>query len=168
MNKLTSTLAGLALVAGASIAPAFAQGAFSNLSTGKPFIFSFTPTGFTAINQLVNYNAVTGNGTTMTTGFLSLTGSSSSSSNLFTNTMLSFTPSSGGAGFTDTVPLTVIFPLGDGNFTIDSTQATGSGDQYNLTAAAVPEASTVLSFGALLALGGLAVLRRKTVAKSAA
>ncbi len=166
MNKLTSTLAGLALVAGASIAPAFAQGAFSNLSTGAPFVFSFTPTGFTAINQLVNYNPA--NGGVKTTGLLSLTGTASSSSDIFTNTLLSFTPTGGGAGFTDTVPLTVIFPLSDGQYTIDSTQATGAGDQYNLTAAAVPEASTVLSFGALLALGGLAVLRRKSVAKSAA
>lgn len=166
MNKLTSTLAGLALVAGASIAPAFAQGAFSNLSTGTPFVFSFTPAGFTAINQLVNYNPL--NGGVKTTGLLSLTGFGSSSGALFTNTALSFTPSGGGAGFTDTVPLTTIVPIGNGNFSIASVNATPAGDQYNLTAAAVPEASTVLSFGALLALGGLAVLRRKSVAKSAA
>ncbi len=165
MNKLTSTLAGLALVAGASIAPAFAQGAFSNL--GLPtFVFSFTPTGFTATNQLVNFNPA--NGGVKTTGLLSLTGSGSSSSPLFTNTMLSFVPSSGGAGFTDTVPQTFINSLGNGNFSIASVNASSAGDQYNLTAAAVPEASTVLSFGALLALGGLAVLRRKSVAKSAA
>ncbi len=166
MNKVTSTLAGLALVAGASIAPAFAQGAFSDLSTGTPFVFSFTPTGFTATNQLVNYNPL--NGGVKTTGLLSLTGSGSG--DLFTNTALSFVPTGGGAGFTDTVPQTTIVPLSNGNFSIASVNATGAGDQYNLTAtaAAVPEASTVLSFGALLALGGLAVLRRKTVAKNAA
>ena len=168
MNKLATTLAGLALVAGASVAPAFAQGAFDNI--GLPvFVFTFAPAGgFSAINQTVNYNPVAGGLGTQGTGLLTLTSSTGSASSLiFSNTTLSF--SQGGTTlFTDTVPTTTIVPLGNGNFSIASVNGTASGDQYNLTAAPVPEASTVISFGALLALGGLAVLRRKSLAKNAA
>ncbi len=167
MNKITTTLAGLALVAGASIAPAFAQGAFSNFG-GTPFVFTFTPTGFSAINQAVKFNPVAGSVSTIQSGFLTLV-SSTGTSPLFFNTSLSFSATPGGpALFTDSVPLTTIIPVGSGNYSIASVNATASGDQYNLTAAPVPEASTVISFGALLALGGLAVLRRKSVAKNAA
>ena len=172
MNKLTTTLAGLALVAGASIAPAFAQGAFSDLGTTPPFVFSFIGTGagssFSAISQAVNYNAL---GTTGSTpGFLTLTGGAEiDGSVVYQNTNLSFSTTKGGpALFTDVIGLTTVVPLTGGNYSIASVNASASGNQYNLTAAPVPEASTVISFGALLALGGLAVLRRKSVAKNAA
>ena len=166
MNKLATTLASLALVAGASVAPAFAQGAFSNFG-GTPFVFTFSPAGgFSAVNQLVNYNPVAGGLGTQGTGLLTLT-STSNTGVVFSNTTLSF--SQGGTTlFTDTVPQTTIVPLGNGNFSIASVNGTARGDQYSLTAAPVPEASTVISFGALLALGGLAVLRRKSLAKNAA
>ena len=164
MNKITTSLAGQALVAGASIAPAFAQGAFNNI--GLPtFVFTFTPTGFSAVNQIVNYNPVVGGLGTQGTGFLTLT-SSMGTGALFQNTTLSF--SQGGTTlFTDTVPNTTIVPVGN-TYSIASVNGTVKGDQYNLVAAPVPEASTVISFGALLALGGLAVLRRKSVVKNAA
>ncbi len=167
MNKLTSTLAGLALVAGASVAPAFAQGAFSNTT---PFVFSFTPTSFTATNVLVNYNPVGGG--SVSTGFLSLSGGTEvGSSSFYQNVNLSFATTPGGTpAFTDVISAAnVPFNPIAGNYDINSINASAKGDQFNLSAGSpVPEASTVLSFGALLALGGLAVLRRKTVAKSAA
>ena len=49
---------------------------------------------------------------------------------------------------------------------IASIGAASDGTTFNLVQA-VPEASTVVSFGALLALGGLAVLRRKSVKNAA-
>ncbi len=167
MNKVTSTLAGLALVAGASIAPAFAQGAFSNTT---PFTFAFTPTSFSVNNALVNYNPVGGGAAS--TGFLTLTGGTKvDSSSFYQNINLSFATTSGGTpAFTDVIgAANVPFNPIAGNYDINSINASAKGDQFNLSnGSPVPEASTVLSFGALLALGGLAVLRRKTVVNNAA
>ena len=54
MNKLTTTLAGLAFVAAASVAPAFAQG---NFFTIGPITFSFTPANsFTVSSIPVTFN----------------------------------------------------------------------------------------------------------------
>ena len=166
MNKLATTLAGLALVAGASIAPAFAQGAFF---ASQPFTFTFTPgnTSFNVTGIAVTYNPL--GGATPSTGFLTLTGGTlqSGSSVIYDNTQLAFANST--TSFSDVVAQTTVNDLGNGTFSIASVGATAKGDQYNLVPGApVPEASTVISFGALLALGGLAVLRRKSVAKNAA
>lgn len=163
MNKVTSTLAGLALVAGASIAPAFAQGSFFATS---PFVFSFTPSSFSLVSIPVNYNPLGGG--TPSTGALTLTGGTQEGSSvIYDNTQLSFTNAT--TTFTDVIGKTTVVNLGNNTYSIASVGATAKGDQFNLVPGApVPEASTVLSFGALLALGGLAVLRRKTVAKSAA
>lgn len=163
MNKLTSTLAGLALVAGASIAPAFAQGSFF---ATQPFVFSFTPGSFTVAAAPVTYNPF--GSTTASTGFLTLTGGTEQGTSvIYDNTQLLFKGAT--TTFTDTVGQTTVVNLGNNLYSIASVGATPSHDQFNLVPGApVPEASTVLSFGALLALGGLAVLRRKTVAKSAA
>ena len=164
MNKLTTTLAGLAIVATASIAPAFAQGAFFATS---PFTFSFTPaSSFTLSAIPVVYNPISG--APQSTGFLTLSGGKEEGTSvLYDNTTLTFTGTAG--TFTDLIPQTTVVPLGNGSFSIASVGATAKGDQYNLVPGApVPEASTVISFGALLALGGLAVLRRKSVVKNAA
>lgn len=166
MNKITTTLAGLAIVAGASIAPAFAQGAFF---ATQPFSFTFTPANsFTLTSIPVVYNPF--NGGAATTGFLSLTGGVEEGSTVvYDNTKLAFTTASASTSFTDTVAQTTVVPLGNGSYSIASVGATAAANQFNLVpGAAVPEASTVISFGALLALGGLAVLRRKSVVKNAA
>ena len=168
MNKLTTTLAGLAFVAAASVAPAFAQG---NFFTNGPFTFTFSPaSSFTVSSIPVSYNA---NGTTgVSSGFLSLTGGTSMNGVVFSNTSLSFSPTLGGTPtVTDLIPTTTVVGLGGGTYSIASVGSTAAGDTFNLTGgtpAAVPEASTVLSFGALLALGGLAVLRKKTAVSPAA
>ena len=164
MNKITTTLTGLAVVAAATVAPAFAQGAFF---ASAPFTFAFAPANsFTISNIAVNYNPF-GVGAP-STGFLTLTGGNElGSSVIYNNTLLSFT--NGTTSFTDTVAQTTIVPLGNGSYSIASVGATGNGNQFNLVPGApVPEASTVISFGALLALGGLAVLRRKSAVKNAA
>lgn len=163
MNKVTSTLAGLALVAGASIAPAFAQGSFF---ASSPFVFSFTPGSFSLVSIPVTYNPLGGGTSSM--GSLTLTGGKQENSSvIYDNTQLSFTNAT--TSFTDVVGQTTVVNLGNNLYSIASVGATAKGDQFNLVPGApVPEASTVLSFGALLALGGLAVLRRKSVAKSAA
>ena len=164
MNKLTTTLAGLALVAAASAVPAFAQGSF----TTSNFTFSFTPANsFTVANQLVSYNPL---GTTTTsTGFLTLTGGTElGTAPVYSGVSLSFSPTLGGTPtVTDVIPFATLvstpagYMLGGG--------PTAAGDSINLNGGApVPEASTVLSFGALLALGGFAVLRRKTAVQNAA
>ncbi len=163
MNKITTTLAGLALVAGVSIAPAFAQGAYFATA---PFTFSFTPGSFSVLSAPVVYNPFAGGAAT--TGFLTLTGGTEEGTSvIYDNTNLTFV--GGGTTVTDTVGQTTLVPLASGSYSIASVGATAKGDQFNLVPGApVPEASTVISFGALLALGGLAVLRRKSVVKNAA
>ena len=169
MNKFTTTLAGLALVAAASVAPAFAQG---NFFTNGPFTFSFTPANsFTVTSIPVTFNPMTTGGAN-TAGFLTLTGGTGVGTGpVFAGTVLSFSPTQGGAAtVTDVEPLTTVVPIGNGTFSIASVGSSALGDTFNLTGgtpAGVPEASTVLSFGALLALGGFAVLRRKTAAQAA-
>ena len=164
MNKLTTTLAGLALVAGASIAPAFAQGSFT---TNGPFTFAFSASTFSVTNLLVTYNPIAGGATSTAT--ISLFGGSNGGSGVdFTNTTLSFTPA-GGTTMTDVLGDVYVVQNKNGTYGIASPGMTAMGDSVNLQGGApVPEASTVISFGALLALGGLAVLRRKSVAKNAA
>ena len=165
MNKLTTTLAGLALVAAASAVPAFAQGTF----TAAPFTFSFTPANsFTVANQAVNYNPL--GTTTIIPGFLTLSGGTilSAGSPVYSGVKLSFSPTVGGtATVTDTFNYAVLASTPTGYVLTGGPTATG--DSVDLTSGApVPEASTVLSFGALLALGGFAVLRRKTAVQNAA
>lgn len=164
MNKLTTTLAGLALVAGASIAPAFAQGSFF---ATQPFTFTFSPSSFSLVSIPVTYNPFGGGASS--TGALTLTGGKQEGTSvIYDNTNLLFTNAT--TSFTDVIGQTTVVNLGNGSYSIASVGATAKGDQYNLVPgapAAVPEASTVISFGALLALGGLAVLRRKSVAKNA-
>ena len=164
MNKLTTTLAGLALVAGASIAPAFAQGDFT---TNGPFTFSFAPSTFTVTNLMTSFNPF-GGGATSTATISLFGGTEVDSTPDYKNVTLTFTPA-GGTTSTDTLANVYVVSNGDGTFGIASPGRTAAGDSVNLQAGApVPEASTVISFGALLALGGLAVLRRKSVAKNAA
>lgn len=167
MNKVTTILTGLAIVATASIAPAFAQG---NFSTNSPFVFSFSPANsFTATDQPVLYNAL---GTTgFSNGFLTLTGGTEiGTSVVYSNVSLSFSPTLGGMPtVTDVVPMSTVVALdGTGLYSLASVGVTAKGDNFNVVGAPVPEASTVISFGALLALGGLAVLRRKSIVKNAA
>lgn len=173
MNKITSTLAGLALVAGASIAPAMAQG---NLFS-PPGTFTILPTVatlFSASGSNVGFNPV-GSATNGTATF-ALTGTQVSGV-LFQVTNLTVTPSVG-TPFTETAAsgmggtpfLFTVVPTTGGNFSVASVGAAADGTTFNLVggAPAVPEASTTVSFGALLALGGLAVVLRRKGVKNAA
>lgn len=179
MNKITTTLAGLALVAGASIAPVFAQtGSQGNFFTPGPFQFSFIGTPGTAGSSfLVNAIPVTFNTldtTGIKNGLLTLSGGKEIDGGpLYSGVTLSFVPNGGGAVTTDTFNFVALANTGTQGYGIANFGVGNSGSTFNLiqgmaTPAAVPEASTVISFGALLALGGLAVLRRKSVAKNAA
>ena len=170
MNKLATTLAGLALVAGASIAPAFAQG---NFTANGPFVFSFVGTpgvagsSFAVNNISAFFNPTSGGASVL--GQLSLTnGKEVGTTSYYTGTSLSFT--GGGTTIMDSGLTSIVTqnPM-TGFFTITNAGTAPSGNTYVLAnGAPVPEASTVISFGALLALGGLAVLRRKSVVKNAA
>ena len=161
MNKLTTTLAGLALVAGASIAPAFAQGDFT---TNGPFSFTFSPGTFSVTNLLVNYNPFGTTGASSMATISLFGGTEVGTGEDYKNVTMTSSVSP-----TDTFANVYVVSNGDGTFGIASPGRTTAGDSVNLQGGApVPEASTVISFGALLALGGLAVLRRKSVAKNAA
>jgi len=172
MNKITSTLAGLAIVAGASIAPAMAQGNFTNTA---PFTFSFVPgTSLNLTNVPVTFNP-TAAGTTPSQGLLSITATGPIGMNFFQTVSLSFTPNAGG---TQSLPnpdttFTGLFVNQNPNtglFDIASNGTSAGGNSFDLapgTASPVPEASTTVSFGALLALGGLAVVLRRKGVKNA-
>ena len=168
MNKFTTTIAGLAIVAAATVAPAFAQG---NFFTTTPFTFAFAPaSSFTISKIAVTYNPFGGGNAS--TGLLTLAGGTqeSGSSVIYDNTTLTFTDMNGVNVFApENIAMTTVVPLKNGSYSIASVGATATGNTFNLVPGApVPEASTVISFGALLALGGIAVLRRKSVAKNAA
>ena len=171
MNKITSTLAGLAVVATASVVPAFAQG---NLFS-PPGTFSFVTSGatLTATGSGETFNPTAIGASPITPVSFTLIGSSIGGSTTFYNlTSLVITGSNvGGVGintFTENGPLTfsVVAPPSGGT-AISSIGAARDGTTFNLVAAPVPEASTVISFGALLALGGLAVVLRRKGVKSA-
>ena len=171
MNKITSTLAGLAIVATASVVPAFAQG---NLFS-PPGGFSFTTMGsiLTASGSNDSFNPL-GSATTVNPVSFTLTGTLVSGSiysvtnyqvlDASSNILAVLTPGSGLTFVASTATNGGQFISSIGA----STAATGqqAGDTFNLVAP-VPEASTVVSFGALLALGGLAVVLRRKGVKSA-
>ncbi len=175
MNKITtSILAGVALAALAAAPASADNGIFAPLGTAAP-VFAFSPVGtfngYTLTAAPVTYyTGIGGPASFGTTGTLSITatGLIAGTSYSYSTSTLNFTPTAGqGAGasaaFSETGATSV-------NLVNGSTFISGAGlsrnDFLNLSYAPVPEASTVISFGALLALGGLAVLRRKSVARA--
>ena len=175
MNKITSTLAGLAIVATASIAPAFAQtGTFTY--SGGPTAFTFsagTPGGISLSAIPVLFNAVSG---ANSTGTLTLSGGTEQFGatgfvGTFTGVTETFVSTSGPLlGFSDTGTAFVSQRSATTyDIASDTTTFTASGTSFDLVPGSpVPEASTVVSFGALLALGGLAVVLRRKGVKNAA
>ncbi len=171
MNKFTSTLAGLALVAGASIAPAFAQDNGGNLFA-PPGTFSFVTnsTGMlTASGSGETFNTLTGPTASFAPVSFTLTGQlvagtifNLTSFNVTSNgtTVDSLDGNSGLLFVASSAP-------GGGQF-LSSIGASRGGTTFNLVNAPVPEASTTVSFGVLLALGGLAVVLRRKGVKNAA
>lgn len=166
MNKIISTFAGLALAAGAGVAPAMAQG---NLFS-PPGGFTFSGAGassFIATSGSVGFNPM--GSTANTTASFALTGTQISGV-LYQVTSLVFTPF-GAAAFTEVNPLQfTVIGLPAGGLSVASVGAASDGTTFNLVAP-VPEAGTVVSFGALLALGGLSLVaarRRKINVKTAA
>ena len=165
MNKISATLTGLALVAGASIAPAFAGGGVFSTSTVTPPKGTFvdTTTSYSFLTSDATYSV----GTNSLVGTLSLIGTEVGTGPFYTTT-LDFTSGTSSIQETGT---TIVFPgpdqkapLSPTNFKIADAGNFTFGDRLTVGPFAnpVPEASTVLSFGGLLALGGLAFLRRKT------
>ena len=174
MNKIASALAGLAVVAGASLTPAFAQGAFTS-NPGSPASFTFSPASFTLTGAPADFFDGMG---TFTDGTVDLTSTSTASGPNFSyNTTLNFQPS-GGKAFAPETGVALVTFNGTGaartvTFSNENIQGFGpNGNTLNLSyptpaTAPVPEAGTALSFGALLVLGGVAVLRRKAVKNAA-
>ena len=170
MNKFTSTLAGLALVAGVSVAPAFAQG---NLFS-PPGTFTFLGVGAAVLTantlpgQSVGFNA--GAGGANTTATFSLSGSQVAGSPFLYNVIsLTVTPAVGNP-FTETAASGVggspfqftVFAIPGGTTSIASVGAAADGTTFNLVSAPVPEASTTASFGLLaLGLGGLMIAAKR-------
>ena len=173
MNKITSILAGIATVAAVSVAPAFAQG---NLFS-PPGTFSFVTSmgGVTVTGSGETFNPTAVGASPITPVSFTLTGTAVTGFPTFYNlTNLTITGTGVGSGAT---PNTFV-ETGALQFSIQTTPAGGTtiassgpaadGTTFNLVSAPVPEASTTISFGALLALGGLAlVLRRKGVKNAA-
>lgn len=173
MNKITTILAGVALAAAvavpASAAPV-ATGSFGTAPSSTFPAFSFTPpgmSGYTLTGAPVKY---TFGSNAPVFGTLNLVGTDlvAGSSYKYNNTTLTFNPTVG-TGFTETGKSSV--DITDGVYTFSArgggfSGSGHSGDDLNLKYSPVPEASTVVSFGALLALGGLALLRRKSVARA--
>ena len=171
MNKTISTFAGLALVASAGIAPAFAGGAFSPSASGT---FTATPTSFTLTGVSTSYfdfsSGILYAGTAKVVGGTAEIGNP----NAFDGSTLDFT---GTETFPTPSPTIFTLPTDIGTAVLTFT---GAGPSQVVTVSAgktfsnafkfgdykdpapVPEASTVASFGVLLALGSLAVLRRKS------
>ena len=172
MNKLTATLAGMAAVAAVSAVPASAQ-TLGNFTATVPFTFTLSPTALSVNSIAATFNPMM-TGAAPEMGLLSITGGTAvPNTSEFTGSTLSFT--TGGTTVTQTVDA-FVNPIGNGTDFISGfglPTAFSGGFSFDLqpgtpNAAPVPEASTILSFGALLALGGLAVLRRKTAVKTAA
>ena len=164
MNKITSTLTGLALVAAASVAPAFAQGNLFTTTGGAPFTIvtsgtSFSATGTASYNALVSSSVSTATFTLMGTDL---------SGPLYTITGFSFTPAGGTLKTEPVGNFFTVVTLPSGATSVSSVGALPDGTTFNLINSPVPEASTVVSFGALLALGGLAVVLRRKGVKNAA
>ncbi len=182
MNKLTSTLAGLALVATVSIAPAMAQttaggGNFTNL--GVPFTFFDNGTTVTFNSATpVTFNPFNSGNPEVGTLSLTLTGGNGSANTgqqFFSGVNLTFT-SVGNPTIVDNTfangALVSFIPGGPfaGQAQLSSVGKSTLNDSFELTPGTpvVPEASTTISFGALLALGGLAVVLRRKGVKNAA
>jgi len=163
MNKITSTLAGLAVVAAASVVPAMAQGNLFSPPGG--FNFGTTSAGvFTATGTGATFNPINSS-TPVTNESFTLTGTRIDMSNFFNLTSLVIT---GGTNFTENGPLQFSVETAPSGVTsIASVGAAADGTTFNLTNP-VPEASTTVSFGVLLALGGLAVVLRRKSVKNAA
>ena len=168
MNKITSTLTGLALVAAASVAPAFAQGNLFTPAPGSQFTITNSGSSFVA-SGIAGYNPL-GSSTAITATFILSGTQLSAGSPLYTISFFGFTPAGGtfvpepgGSLFTDVT-------LPSGATSVSSVGALPDGTTFNFVTSAppVPEASTVVSFGALLALGGLAVVLRRKGVKNAA
>ena len=174
MNKITSTLAGLALVATASVVPAMAQGTFTYSGGPAPFTFSTDGPGMalTATNVAVQFNPTVG---AVSNGFLTLSGGTFLFGGPVAGTITGVTEAfsatlNGPVTITDTGTV-FISQRSATTFDIasDTTTYTRSGTSFDLVPGSpVPEASTVVSFGALLALGGLAVVLRRKGVKNAA
>ena len=171
MNKIT-LLAGVALAAAAA-APASAQnGIFNSTTTTLPtFAFGAGNSSYTLTNAPVTYFTGTGQAAVGTPGTVTLSGTGlvAGSQYTYASTTLSFTPSAG-AGFTETGATNV--NQYNGFTTFSAVGGTlSNGDRLNLSYSPlatppVPEAGTVVSLGVLLALGGLAVLRRKSAVRA--
>ena len=173
MNKLTSTIAGLALVAAATVAPAFASaGIFQpNPAVGAPLPnFTFTGSTYTLADAPVTY--FSGSPAGVQTGFLTLQGTTpvvNPLSTTYNSTLLTFSSTVGGpALFTEFGSSVVsLTPTVDSFASVSAFTGIGNSgstiDRFQLDYSPVPETSTVASFGVLLALGSLAVLRRKSV-----
>ena len=171
MNKITSILAGIATVAAVSVAPAFAQG--NLFSPPGTFSFVTSGSGVTVTGSGDSFNPVAGTGIITPVSF-TLLGTQVGATNFYNLTSLTINGTGVGSGAT---PNTFV-ETGALQFSIQTTPAGGTtiassgpaadGTTFNLVSAPVPEASTTISFGALLALGGLAlVLRRKGVKNAA-
>ena len=180
MNKITSTLAGLALVAAAGITPALAQtGTFTFAGPGT-FTFNMAPgAGFVPITVIpVVFNATSGPNST---GVLTLSGGmeqfgATGIAGTYTGVTEFFAPNAGQAlgPFAD-VGTVFVSQRSAGTYDLasDTTTFTASGTSFDLVpgvpGAPVPEASTTASFGLLLALGlgGLAVAAKRKKAGAA-
>ncbi len=165
MNKITSTLTGLALVAAASVAPAFAQGNLFTPVGGAPFSITTSGSSFVA-SGIANYNPLGTTTSSTATFILSGTGTGP----LFTVTSFGFTPAGGSFVPEPSGSLFTVVGLPTGATSVSSVGSLPDGTTFNFVTAppAVPEASTVVSFGALLALGGMAIVLRRKGVKNAA
>lgn len=165
MNKLISTFAGLAFAAGIGVAPAFAQG--SLFTPPGTFTFAFTNLGtpnFVANGNSVGFNPIAGGPST--TASFALTGTQISGA-LYQVTSLVFTPA-GGVAFTEINPLQfVVVTPPAGGLAVASIGAASDGTTFNLFSP-VPEASTTVSLGLMLAFGGcgLGLARRRAKRQS--
>jgi hypothetical protein len=165
-RTLLGATAALAALAGAAV-PASAQTTSRFFFSTAPFTFNFSDAAaatYSATDVPVSF-LTTGGATS--TGTLSLSGSGfeSGSHFVYDNTTLTFTPT-GGTAITETGMSSLQTYMGN-QYQISSIGPFSGGDQFILTnGSPVPEASTVVSTGALLALGGLAFLRRRAVKRA--
>jgi hypothetical protein len=151
----------------------------------KYFTFDFTGTGYDATGTLFATSTDGGTSYTATSGSITVPATSAVTAIGFTPGMFSLLPSNSFEGNDN-----VLYPSSDGidgaglafgsgsydlklfnnegsYSLVDSSSHSDTGG-FTIQAAAVPELSSMLGFGSFVALGGLALLRRRKPAHSAA
>jgi MYXO-CTERM domain-containing protein len=173
MKKVTLSLsiavlaAGTLLLGGARSASAYnftydaSNGVAEYGFSGSSFAFTGGVTGGKPADTTIDLSGTLTSGTAGV-GTDTISGSILSGANLFESGSFTIDYTGSGTTIQSSAPFKNVFKGGESGdtFTLSLPVADSGGG----SSPAVPEASSIVSFGALLALGGLAVIRRRRIA----